>query len=120
MADRYPSGQSGQRSTDGVPTAYPVNTYVGHAIRDEGDETEFDFSEFRKVITFKLGGIVGSIGGATAPPSEVDLAQWAEVKADIGPTIDQVNGLVGKLKPFYQKLAAAGLYPAVPKAIEKP
>jgi len=86
-------------------------------IRDEGDDSDFDFALFRQVITFKLGGIVGSIGGATVPPSETDLAQWAEVKAEVPAVIDQVNALVSKLKPFYQRLAAEGLYPAVPKPV---
>ena len=89
-------------------------------IRDEGDESEFDFSEFRKVITFKLSGLISSIGGTTVPPTEVDLAQWAEIKAEVPAVIDQVNGLVAKLKPFYQRLVEAGLYPAIPKPVEKP
>ena len=89
-------------------------------IRDEGDESEFDFSEFRKVITFRLGGVIGSIGGVTVPPTETDLAQWSDVKAEVPKVIDQVNALVAKLKPFYQRLAAEGLYPAVPKPVEKP
>ena len=89
-------------------------------IRDEGDESEFDFSEFRKVITFKLSGVINSIGGTTVPPTEGDLAQWAEIKAEVPTVIDQVNGLVAKLKPFYQRLAEAGLYPAIPKPVEKP
>ncbi len=89
-------------------------------IRDEGDESEFDFSEFRKVITFKLSGVIGSIGGTTVPPTEVDLAQWNELKTEVPAAIDRVNALVSKLKPFYQRLAEAGLYPAVPKLVEKP
>ena len=89
-------------------------------IRDEGDESEFDFSEFRKVITFRLSGVITSIGGTTVPPTEGDLAQWNELKAEVPAAIDQVNGLVAKLRPFYQRLAEAGLYPAVPKPVEKP
>ncbi len=89
-------------------------------IRDEGDESPFDFSEFRQVITFKLGGVVGGIGGATMPPTETDLSRWAEVKTEVPQVIDQVNALVARLKPFYQRLAEQGIYPAVPKVIEKP
>ncbi len=89
-------------------------------IRDEGDESEFDFAEFRNVITFKVSGVVGSVGGATVPPSETDLAQWNEVKAEVPAVIDQANAFLGRLKPFYQRLLEAGLYPPVPKAIEKP
>ena len=72
------------------------------------------------MITFKLSGVVGGIGGATMPPTEVDLAQWAELKSEVPQVIDQVNGLLARLKPFYQRLLEAGLYPPLPKAIEKP
>ncbi|MDX2058483.1 MAG: hypothetical protein SFV24_11830, partial [Gemmatimonadales bacterium] len=89
-------------------------------IRDEGDDSDFDFSEFRKVITFKLSGLIGNVGGAGVPVSETDLAQWNELKAEVPAAIDQVNALTARLKPFYQRLAEAGLYPAVPKAIDKP
>jgi hypothetical protein len=82
-------------------------------IRDEGDES-FDWSEFRQIITFKLGNAVGAIGGATEPASETDLAQWNELKLEVPQVIEQVNGFVAKLKPFYQRLAEAGIYPAVP------
>ena len=88
-------------------------------IRDEGDES-FDFSEFRQVITFKLGGTVGSIGGATEPASETDLAQWNDLKVEVPQVIEQVNTFVAKLKPFYQRLAEAGVYPAVPKPVGRP
>lgn len=88
-------------------------------IRDEGDES-FDFSEFRQVITFKLGGVVGGVGGATMPPTETDLAQWAELKTEVPEIIDQVNAFVARLKPFYQRLAEQGIYPALPKVIQKP
>jgi len=89
-------------------------------IRDEGDDSPLDFSEFRQVITFKLGGVVGGVAGATAPPTETDLAQWNEVKAEAPQIIDQVNAFVGRLKPFYQRLLELGIYPAVPKPIAKP
>ena len=89
-------------------------------IRDEGDTSEFTSAEFRNVITFKLGGLLGGIGGATMPVSEGDAAQWNEVKAEVPAVIDQVNALVAKLKPFYARLLEAGLYPAVPKPVQKP
>jgi len=89
-------------------------------IRDEGDQSDVDFSEFRQVITFKVGGLVQSVGGATVPATATDLAQWNEVKTEAPQVIDQVNALVAKLKPFYQRLLEAGLYPAVPKPVAKP
>ena len=101
-----------------MKTIAPLKTKF--SIRDEGDESEFDFSAFRKVITFKLGGLLNSVGGATMPPSATDLSQWNELKTEIPATIDQVNALVGQLKPFYLRLAEAGLYPPVPKAVARP
>ncbi len=88
-------------------------------IRDD-DDAPFDFSLFRQVITFKLGGVIGSVGGATAPPTETDLQQWGELRIEVPQIIDQVNALTAKLKPFYQRLLELGLYPPVPKVIEKP
>jgi hypothetical protein len=89
-------------------------------IRDEGDETPFDFAEFRQVITFKLSGVLGGIGGATMPPTETDVTQWTEVKTEAPQVIDQVNAFVARLKPFYARLAEAGIWPALPKPVEKP
>jgi hypothetical protein len=89
-------------------------------IRDEDDTTPFDFSLFRQVITFKLGGVLGSVGGATAPPTATDLEQWSELRTEVPQVIDQVNGFTARLKPFYQRLVELGLYPPVPKPIEKP
>jgi hypothetical protein len=88
-------------------------------IRDDDDEP-FDFSLFRQVITFKLGGVLGGIGGATQPPTETDLAQWNELRIEVPQVIDQVNGILARLKPFYQRLAEQGIYPALPRPIEKP
>jgi hypothetical protein len=89
-------------------------------VRDEGDDSPLDFSEFRQIITFKVGGVVGGIGGATAPPTETDLAQWNEVKTEAPQVIDQVNGFVARLKPFYQRLLELGIYPQLPKPVAKP
>ncbi len=89
-------------------------------IRDEDDTTTFDFSMFRKVITFKLGGVLGNVGGATMPPTAEDLSQWGEVRTEVPQVIDQVNAFIARLKPFYQRLAEQGIYPALPKPIPKP
>ncbi len=95
----------------------PIKKKLG--IRDEDDTSEFDFSEFRKVLVFKLGSAIGGIGGATAPPSESDLALWNEAKTEVPGAIDEVNRFIARLQPFYKRLADEGLYPLVPKAVEK-
>jgi photosystem II stability/assembly factor-like uncharacterized protein/antitoxin (DNA-binding transcriptional repressor) of toxin-antitoxin stability system len=89
-------------------------------IRDEDDTTPFDFALFRQVITFKLGNVVGNVGGAAMPPTETDLAQWNELKTEVPQVIDQVNAFTTRLKPFYQRLVEQGLYPPVPKPVVKP
>jgi len=49
-----------------------------------------------------------------------DLAQWAELQREVPAAIDEVNAFLVQLRPFYAKLAEAGLFPVVPKPIEKP
>lgn len=89
-------------------------------IRDEDDTTPFDFSLFRQVITFKLGSVLGNIGGAGMPPTETDLVQWNELRTEVPALIDQVNAYLARLKPFYQRLAEQGVYPPLPRPVAKP
>ena len=95
----------------------PIKKKLG--IRDEDDTSDFDFSEFRKVLVFKLGSAVGNVGGSTSPPSESDFALWGEAKTEVPAAIDEVNRFVARLQPFYKRLAEEGLYPPVPKPVEK-
>ncbi|MEO8450709.1 MAG: glycosyl hydrolase [Gemmatimonadota bacterium] len=95
----------------------PLKKKLG--IRDEDDTSEFNFAEFRKILPFKLGAVVGNIGGAVAPPSENDLALWSEAKIEMPAAIDEINRFVARLRPFYRRLAEEGLYPPVPKPVEK-
>jgi len=85
----------------------------------EPDST-FEGLEFRAVLPFKLGGLLGGVGGATMPVNATDLAQWAELQREVPAAIDEVNAFLVQLRPFYAKLAEAGLFPVVPKPIEKP
>jgi photosystem II stability/assembly factor-like uncharacterized protein len=89
-------------------------------LQEEGENVEFSSAELRNVITFKLGGVLGSIGGSTVPPSQTDMMQWTELRTEVPAAIDQVNAFLTKLKPFYARLLEAGYYPAVPKGVEKP
>ena len=90
-------------------------------LTQEGDEDSlFEGLDQRTVLPFKLGGLLGGVGGATAPMSATELAQWTEVRAEVPVAIDDVNAFLSRLKPFYARLLEAGLYPAVPKAVPKP
>ncbi len=84
----------------------------------EPDST-FEGVEFRTVVPFKLGGLLGGIGGATMPVNATDLSQWAELQREVPAAIDDVNAFLAQLRPFYMRLAEAGLYPVVPKPIAK-
>lgn len=86
---------------------------------NEPDST-FEGLEFRTVLPFKLGGLLGGIGGATMPVNATDLAQWNELQREVPAAIDDVNAFLVQLRPFYARLAEAGLYPLVPKPIAKP
>ena len=116
--------------TDSTTVPAPIRAVYDSLVKDLGplkkkffireEDEPFDFSEFRKVITFKLGNLLGSVGGATLPPTETDLAQWAELRTEVPQTIDEVNGYLARLKPFYLRLAEEGIYPPLPKPVEKP
>jgi hypothetical protein len=87
---------------------------------DAVPDSTFDGLEFRTVLPFKLGGLIGAIGGATMPVNATDLAQWNELQREVPAAIDDVNAFLAQLRPFYARLAEAGLYPLVPKPIAKP
>ena len=90
-------------------------------VRIDGD-TDADFADvaFGRVLPFKLDMVRSNVGGATVPPTATDLALWAEVERDVPQAIDDVNALLGRVGPFYVRLAEAGLQPRLPKAIGKP
>ncbi len=83
------------------------------------DESVFEGLEFRTVLPFKLGGLLGGIGGATMPVNATDLTQWSELQREVPAAIDDVNAFLAQLRPFYARLLEAGLYPVVPKPIAK-
>ena len=91
------------------------------AVRIESDsESECADLQFTRVLPFKLDFVLGSVGGATVPPSATDLAMWGELQREVPAAIEDVNALLGRLMPFYVKLAEAGVQPRMPKVIEKP
>ena len=90
-------------------------------LREESDpDADFEGLEIRTVLPFKLGGVLGAIGGATVPLSATDLAQWNELRTEVPAAIDDVNAVLARLKPFLARLLEAGLYPRIPSSIPKP
>jgi photosystem II stability/assembly factor-like uncharacterized protein len=86
-------------------------------IQDEGEEFEYTADMYRQVITAKLGGLTGNLGGFLAGPSTQDLRVLDEVRREAPAAVDETNTLVGKLVEFVKQLAAAGFYPVVPKPV---
>ena len=88
------------------------------------EETAFDFEEanFKETIFTVGNGYQGTRGSLEeGHKGELSGTYLSGVYDHHDSTvIDQVNGLVARLKPFYQRLAEAGLYPPVPKLVEKP
>jgi hypothetical protein len=86
-------------------------------IRDPDEET--DFGEFRKVLPFRLGGLVSNIGDAMAPPTATNVQVADELKRVVPKAVGDVNRFLARLKPLYQQLAAEGLYPPVPAPLKQ-
>jgi photosystem II stability/assembly factor-like uncharacterized protein len=86
-------------------------------IRDPNED--FDFGGFRKILPIRVGFLAGNIGGAMAPPTAQDQASAGELKRLVPKAVGDVNAFLAKLKPFYQRLAAEGLYPPVPAAVKE-
>jgi len=88
------------------------------AIVDDGEEFEYTPETARQIVPAKLGGVIGNLGGFLAGPSATDLRALGEVRAEAPAVIDETNRLVTRFAAWVQELAAAGLYPAVPKVIQ--
>ena len=58
------------------------------------------------------------IGGAHTGLSEANRQTLAAVRTALPGAISEANALVTRLKAFYQQVAAAGLYPAVPDPVK--
>ena len=87
-------------------------------IVDEGEEIEFTPELARQVVPNKLGGVAGNLGGFLTGPSAQDLRALGEVRIEAPAAIEETNRLVERFAAFVKQLAAAGLYPTVPKPVK--
>ena len=89
-------------------------------IRTPGEDLfSMDFSEFRRALPIRLSMTGGDIGGAHVKPSEANRQTVAALATEVPAAVTEVNGFLAKLKPFYLRLAEAGLYPVVPAPVEE-
>jgi photosystem II stability/assembly factor-like uncharacterized protein len=89
-------------------------------IRDPDEDffsATFNFQEFLQAVPIRLSRLSGDIAGATVPLSETNRQMMSQLAAAIPGAVDEANAFLGKLKPFYQDLAAAGLYPRAPDVV---
>ncbi len=88
-------------------------------IRTPGEDFfSVDFAELRRALPIRMAMAGGDIGGAHVRPSEANRQTVAALATDIPAAVTEVNGFLAKLKPFYLRVAEAGLYPVVPAAVE--
>ena len=109
---------AGFRATLDTLTRLMVPLKRKFVIQDEGEEYEYTSDTFRQVVSAKLGGLAGGVTGFLAGPSAQDLRVLAEVRTEVPAAIAETNVLIGKLAEFVKQLAAAGLYPVVPKPVK--
>jgi photosystem II stability/assembly factor-like uncharacterized protein len=88
------------------------------AILDDGEEFEYTPDLARRIVQNKLGGVIGNLSGFLAGPSATDLRALGEVRTEAPAAVNETNTLVTRFAAFVKQLAAAGLYPAVPKVIQ--
>ena len=82
-------------------------------IRTPGEDLfSVDFAELRRALPIRLSMAGGDIGGANRQTASA-------LATEIPGAVTEVNGFLAKLKPFYLRLAEAGLYPVVPTAVEE-
>lgn len=87
-------------------------------IVDEGEEFEYTPETFRQVVPAKLGGVAGNLGGFLVGPSATDLRALGEVRTEAPAAIEETNALVTRFAAFARQLAAAGMYPTMPKVVQ--
>ncbi len=88
-------------------------------IRTPGEDLfSVDFAELRRALPIRMAMAGGDIGGAHVRPSEANRQTVAALVTEIPAAVTEVNAFLAKLKPFYLRLAEAGLYPVVPAAVE--
>ena len=88
------------------------------AIVDDGEEFEYTPDLARRIVQNKLGGVAGNLGGFLAGPSALDLRALDETRTEAPAAIAETNVLVSRFNEFAKQLAAAGLYPALPKIVK--
>ncbi|MSR03015.1 MAG: hypothetical protein EXR94_09825 [Gemmatimonadetes bacterium] len=89
-------------------------------IRTPGEDLfSMDFSELRRALPIRLSMTGGDIGGAHVKPSEANRQAVSALATEVPAAVTEVNGFLAKLKPFYLRLAEAGLYPVVPAPVEE-
>lgn len=87
-------------------------------IRTPGEDLfSVDFAELRRALPIRLSMTGGDIGGAHVRPSEANREAVRALAAEIPGAVTEVNGFLAKLKPFYLRLAEAGLYPVSPPPV---
>ena len=88
-------------------------------IRSPGEDFfNVDFNELRRALPIRLGFAAGDIGGAHVKLSETNRQVVEMVKKDVPGAVAEANAFLAKLKPLYQRLAEAGLYPAPPEPVK--
>ena len=87
-------------------------------VRDEGEEVAFSSELLREVLTFKVGGLAGDLGGFLAGPSAQNQRTMDEVRRDVPAAVSETNALVARFTAFVKQLSDAGVYPVMPKPVK--
>ena len=87
-------------------------------VRDEGEEIEFSSEMFRQVLTFKLSGLAGDLGGFLSGPTAQNLRTMEELRKEIPESVTETNALVTRFSAFVKQLSDAGVYPVMPKVVK--
>lgn len=70
------------------------------------------------MLTFKLSGLAGDLGGFLSGPTAQDLRTMEEPRKEIPESVTETNALVTKFSAFVKQLSDAGVYPVMPKVVK--
>ncbi len=88
-------------------------------IRTPGEDfSNIDFNEFRRALPIRMLFVSNDIGNAHVKLSEGNRQTVDLLKRDVPGAVVEANAFLAKLKPFYQRLAEAGLYPTTPEPVK--
>jgi len=88
-------------------------------IRTPGEDLfSMDFNELLRSLPIRVAMTSSDIGGAHLGLSETNRRVIGELQTEVPAAVADANGFLGKLAPFYRRLAEAGLYPAAPEPIK--